>query len=62
MKIRRTLYKETQPAEEDEDVVKESQRVVTCKDDVVIVRGMRKEYPEGKGKVKVTIPILYIST
>ena len=47
-------YQETEPVE-DEDVMNERKRVARSSEDVVIVRGMRKEYPDGKkNKVSIT--------
>lgn len=56
---RRNVYQEKEQVEEDVDVVKERERVALSREDVVIVRGMRKEYPDGK-KAKVISHLLYI--
>ena len=38
---------------EDRDVINERQRVAECDSDAIIVRGMRKEYPDGERGTKV---------
>lgn len=39
--------------EEDRDVISERERVAANTSDAIIVRGMRKEYPDGKKQTKV---------
>jgi hypothetical protein len=63
MKIRKlyqsNMFNEVGPIDEDFDVVNERQRVDQNTDDVILVHGVRKEYPEGKNvKVFLLSPLL----
>ncbi len=48
------IYEEPTPPAEDPDVVAERARVMKNHSDIICVRGMRKEYPDGKNKTKVS--------
>lgn len=47
------MFQEVAPDDEDIDVTNERHRVATANGDVIIARGLRKVYPDGKKNEKV---------